>query len=87
MMQPSTAESIPQSFERRFLYGLGGLLVVNCNSDVYALIAIRQPEHYGPRTPDQAAIADIEDKLVMAHNQYVARQYWNIISPIKTRRL
>jgi hypothetical protein len=79
MLQPSTAESIPQSFERRFLYGLGGLLVVNCKSDRLRLNRDSSAEHYGPRTPDQSAIADIDDKLAMAHNQYVARQYWNAI--------
>jgi hypothetical protein len=34
---------------------------------------------FNPRTPDQAALANIEDKLVQAHNQYLARHYWDAI--------
>jgi hypothetical protein len=34
---------------------------------------------FNPRTPDQAALADIEDKLIQAHNQYLARQYSDAI--------
>jgi hypothetical protein len=34
---------------------------------------------FHPRTADWAALADIEDKLVQAHNQYIARQYRDAI--------
>jgi hypothetical protein len=34
---------------------------------------------FNPRTPDQAALANIEDTLVQAHNQYLSRQYWDAI--------
>src|ERR1700737_3406971 len=30
---------------------------------------------FHPRTPDQAALAQIEAALIRAHNQYLARQY------------
>jgi hypothetical protein len=34
---------------------------------------------FHPRTPDQAALADIEAKLIQAHNQYLAREYRDAI--------
>jgi hypothetical protein len=34
---------------------------------------------FNPRTPDQAALAQIESVLTQAHDQYLARQYTDAI--------